>query len=222
MQRIRADGESACDALALAHAREGENRPYGQTIIKLLERFSCPAAAPGLVGILENKSEMKRRIGLIAAFKRTHQRPFSAAALFATLALVALTDAQPQPAAGTGQPEGDAGGADAHWRPWVVACSPRVGETEVDPAIPQIAVTFDRDMSEGMSWTRRDRSPCYPPLPEGRQAHWRDRRTCVLPVALTPDHQYSLGINSVAAVNFQSANGGVPCDPVAYAFKTRP
>jgi hypothetical protein len=40
-------------------------------------------------------------------------------------------------------------------------------------------------------------------------------------VALKPAHQYNLGINSVAAVNFQSAGAGVPCDPVDYAFKTK-
>ena len=91
--RMRADGESACDALALTHAREGEQQPYGQTVIKLLERFSCAASAPGLVGILENTNHMKSRIEMIAQFKRSNRWPIVAAALFAFLALVTLTNA---------------------------------------------------------------------------------------------------------------------------------
>jgi beta-lactamase regulating signal transducer with metallopeptidase domain len=331
--RIRSDGEAACDAIALSHAREGENQPYGQTIIKLLERFSSPARAPGLVGILEDKSQMKRRIGMIAAFKKTHKWPVFAASLFAALALLTLTDARSHQFLAVEPGQSPAGEPGARWRPWVVACSPAVGETEVAPWLTEVTVTFDRDMAEGMSWTGRDGT--YPPRPEGQQAHWRDSRTCVLPVKLEaghyyrveinrtdrqgfigadgraadqfilyfttqgageavkakltkpriislepangatdvepnlkevrvtfdvpmwtgyswagggddypglesgkvywlnehtcvlpvelkPDHQYNLGINSRSAINFQSADGGVPADPVGYRFRTKP
>jgi len=332
IQRIRVDGESACDALALSHALEGENQPYGQTIIKLLERFSCPAMTPGLVGILETQNQMKRRIGMIAAFKKTHQWPVFAASLFAFLALLTLTDARSQQSLGPAPGQGSALEVDARWGPWVIACSPGVGESEVDPALTEVTFTFDRDMSEDISWTREFNGPYFPPTPEAQRANWRDRRTCVLPVkleagqyyrveinrtdqqdfrgkdgraaaqsvlyfttqgaseamkakltkprivclvppngatevepdlnelrvtfdvpmwkgyswtgggdqypyggkvhwlddytcvlpvALKPDHQYNLGINSVAAVNFQSAAGRVPPDPVEYTFKTR-
>ena len=64
--RMRIDRKLACDALALTHEGEKENRPYGQTIIKLLENFSRPAVAPGLAGILEIKNQMQRRISMIA------------------------------------------------------------------------------------------------------------------------------------------------------------
>lgn len=40
--RMRADRELACDAIALSHANEGENKLYGQAIIKLLEDFTPP------------------------------------------------------------------------------------------------------------------------------------------------------------------------------------
>jgi beta-lactamase regulating signal transducer with metallopeptidase domain len=333
LNRMRIDGESACDATALSRAGEGENQPYGQTIIKLLERFSCPARAPGLAGLLETQNQMKRRIGMIAAFKKTRQWPILAASLFALLALLTLTDARSQQSLGAAPGQSSASEPGARWRPWVIACSPRVGETEVDPALTEVSVTFDRDMSEEISWTRRDNGPHFPPLPDGQRAKWRDRRTCVLPVkleagqfyrveinrtdqqdfrgqdgraaaqsvlyfttqgageavkakltkprvvclaptngatqvdpslselrvtfdvpmwkgyswtggggqypyggkvhwlddytcvlpvALKPDHQYSLGINSVAAMNFQSAQGRVPADPVEYRFRTRP
>jgi beta-lactamase regulating signal transducer with metallopeptidase domain len=330
LHRIRADGEAACDAMALAHAREGENRPYGETIIKLLERFSCPAVTPGLVGILETQNQMRRRIGMIAEFKKTHKWPVFAASLLVILALLTLTDARSQQAPGSA---GTATETGARWRPWVISYSPRVGETEADPALTELTFTFDREMAEDISWMRRTNGAYFPPTPEGQQANWRDRRTCVLPVkleaaqyyrveinrtdqqdfrgtdgraaaqsvlcfttqgaskevkakltkpkvvdlsppngasdvdpnlselrvtfdvpmgkgyswtgggdqypyggrvhwlddytcvlpvALKPDHEYVLGINSVAAVNFQSANGGVPAEPVAYTFKTRP
>jgi hypothetical protein len=62
---MRVDGELACDALALSYTREAENRSYGRTIVKLLEKFSRPTIAPGLVGILENKNRIKQRINLI-------------------------------------------------------------------------------------------------------------------------------------------------------------
>jgi RNA polymerase sigma-70 factor (ECF subfamily) len=255
-----------------------------------------------------------------------------AAALFALLALVTLTDAQLQSSPGTAPGQSVVTGKEVPWRPWVIAASPQPGESEVDPALAEFTVTFDRDMSPGMSWTGRDGE--YPPTPEGRPSYWRDRRTCVLPVkleaghyyrldinaynqafrgadgraaaqsvlyfttqgasqavkakltkpkvvslippngttdvdpnlkeirvtfdlpmtsgyswtgagdqypgspgnnahwiddytcvlpvALKPDHPYTLGVNSVAAVNFQSAGGGVPCDPVEYTFRTRP
>src|SRR5439155_14936998 len=66
--RWRADRELACDALALEAAGEGQNHEYGQTILRLLENFTHRAAAPGLVGILEDKRHLHRRIGMIATF----------------------------------------------------------------------------------------------------------------------------------------------------------
>ncbi len=83
--RMRADRELACDALALSLVKEEENQPYGQTIIKLLESLARPAAVPGLVGILEDKNQMKRRINMIAQFKKTSRWSVLAASLFAGL-----------------------------------------------------------------------------------------------------------------------------------------
>ena len=92
--RMRADRELACDTLALSVTQEEDRRPYGQTIIKLLEGLARPASVPGLVGILEDQSQIHRRIQMIAGFKRTQRRPLLAAMLVAVLGLVALTDAQ--------------------------------------------------------------------------------------------------------------------------------
>lgn len=92
--RMRADRELACDALALSRAGDGENRFYGETILKLLENLSRPASVPGLVGILENKNEMKQRIKMIAAFKKVTRWPVLAMLILVVLAAITLTDAQ--------------------------------------------------------------------------------------------------------------------------------
>jgi beta-lactamase regulating signal transducer with metallopeptidase domain/Tol biopolymer transport system component len=92
--RMRADRELACDELALSFADAGESKSYGQAIIKLLEGFSRPAGLPGLVGILEDKQQMKRRITMIAQFRQTNPYPSVALVLLLTLGLATLTDAQ--------------------------------------------------------------------------------------------------------------------------------
>jgi len=47
-RRMRADRELACDAMVLAHTSDGEGKPYGQTVIKVLEGFTKAPAIPGL------------------------------------------------------------------------------------------------------------------------------------------------------------------------------
>ena len=64
--RMRSDRELACDEMALQHTGEMEAEAYGMTIIKLLKGIQRPAAMPGLVGILEDRTQMRRRILRIA------------------------------------------------------------------------------------------------------------------------------------------------------------
>jgi beta-lactamase regulating signal transducer with metallopeptidase domain len=92
--RWRAERELACDAMALEAAGEGQNKEYGRTILRLLDNFSRPHAAPGLVGILEDKSQLQRRIGMIASYVPTRGWPRLAMALIFALAVIGLTDAQ--------------------------------------------------------------------------------------------------------------------------------
>ncbi len=92
--RMRADRELACDELALSFARAEDSQPYGHAIIKLIEGFRPPAVLPGLVGILEDQTQMKKRITMIAQFKKMTQWSAAAAGLFLVLGLVTLTDAQ--------------------------------------------------------------------------------------------------------------------------------
>jgi beta-lactamase regulating signal transducer with metallopeptidase domain len=215
--RMQADRELACDALVLAHTRDAENQSYGQTIIKLLETFCRPARSPGMVGILENKNQMRRRISMIAQFKKTNRWPLAAVAVFAGLAIVTLTNAQ-SPTSPATPDAGKAGTADEQGPPQIVGTSPHAGETDVDPALKEIIVTFDRDMDKGFSWTGG--GPDYPPSPEGEKARWRDKRTCVLPIMLEAGHYYRVGINSQSFQNFRSAKG-VSARPSAIYFTTK-
>lgn len=91
--RLRADRELACDALAMGTAREEEAKDYGRTIIKLLETLSRPSVLPGLVGIMEDKRQMERRIRMIAAFKKTRRWSIPALIILVALAVTGLTDA---------------------------------------------------------------------------------------------------------------------------------
>ena len=92
--RMQSDRELACDALVLTYARGGESKEYGRTIVSLLERFSRPQRLPGMAGILENKSQLKRRIKMIAKFKKTSRTHGAGAMLLlAVLACVVLTNA---------------------------------------------------------------------------------------------------------------------------------
>lgn len=101
--------------------------------------------------------------------------------------------------------------------PAIVSTSPRVGATEVDPAMTEITVTFDCDMQKGFSWTGG--GPDFPSAPSGQKAHWLDNRTCVLPVHLEAGHYYRVGINSKSYQSFRSA-AGVPAEPSAIYFTT--
>lgn len=102
--------------------------------------------------------------------------------------------------------------------PRIVETVPAAGATEVDPAVSEITVTFDRDMAGGFSWTGG--GPDFPPVAEGRKPQWRDKRTAVLPVKLGQGRYYRLGINSKSHRNFKSA-AGVPAVPSAIYFTTR-
>lgn len=90
----RSDRELACDALALEASGENQNRAYGHTILRLLENFSRRSSAPGLVGILEDKRQLRWRIRMIANYVPAKKWPLAALLLVGVLAVVGLTDAQ--------------------------------------------------------------------------------------------------------------------------------
>jgi len=92
--RMRADRELACDGLAISMMDTDEPPRYGQTIVNLLENFSQVRYVPSVAGILEDKSQIERRIKMIAEYKKTScSRWAGAMLLLAVLACVVLTNA---------------------------------------------------------------------------------------------------------------------------------
>lgn len=102
--------------------------------------------------------------------------------------------------------------------PQLVAVNPAPGSEDVDPALAEISVTFNRDMGGGMSWTGG--GEIFPPIPQGQKPHWKGARTCVLPVKLEAGKYYRVGINSTGFLNFRS-DKGVPADPTVIYFTTK-
>ncbi|MDR1283133.1 MAG: redoxin domain-containing protein [Opitutaceae bacterium] len=91
--RWRSEREMACDSLAIHAAGNGHNRAYGQAILRILENFVPQTLSPGLVGILENKRQLRQRIVMIAAWAPRRRVSILALSLLAGLTLVGLTDA---------------------------------------------------------------------------------------------------------------------------------
>jgi RNA polymerase sigma-70 factor (ECF subfamily) len=137
-------------------------------------------------------------------YKQTNRWPILAGAVFTGLALITQSGGLPSAQAGQGAPE-------------IVSSTPARGASDVDPALKEITVTFNQDMGGGMSWTGG--GPEFPTIPEGKQGHWRDKRTCVLPVKLQSGRHYRVGINSVSFRNFQN-EAGVPALTSAIYFTT--
>ena len=94
-RRMRLDRELACDELVLSAAAPAAARAYGPTILKLLQTLSRGSSLPGMVGVLEGRTNIRRRIAMIARFDRTHRNasPLFGAALTALACGVALTGA---------------------------------------------------------------------------------------------------------------------------------
>ncbi|HSY44046.1 MAG TPA: M56 family metallopeptidase, partial [Candidatus Acidoferrum sp.] len=103
-RRMAADRELACDELALGVVGEGHGPAYGQTIVKLLECCAEPSPLPGLVGILEDKKQIFRRVKMIAGFKRHPRWSIVGVTAAAVLALATLTGAQTQKTVAKDQP----------------------------------------------------------------------------------------------------------------------
>ena len=91
--RMRADRELACDALVLTRTHGEGTKDYGRAIVSLLEHFSFPPPLPGLAGILENKSQLKRRIAMITQFQNNSYRwSVAGVAMITVLGTISMID----------------------------------------------------------------------------------------------------------------------------------
>ena len=102
--------------------------------------------------------------------------------------------------------------------PVVVSTLPARGDTNVDPSLTEIRVTFSKEMKDGdWSWCQTDE-----PYPEttGSPYYLEDGKTCLLPVKLEPETEYVIWINSDEHRNFKDKHGQRAV-PYALYFTTR-
>lgn len=93
--KMRQDRELCCDATALSYINPDDTKEYGHTIINLISNFQVLPNVAGISGMLENKSQIKRRIIMIKSFKKDSYK-FSIISIVVLLlfACVMLTDAK--------------------------------------------------------------------------------------------------------------------------------
>lgn len=218
-RQLRHEREEACDESVL---QDGGIAPvsYGESMMRVLTSAKAKSLADGsLIGVFERGTNLQIRLEQIMNFKST-KKPYGWVSKLAIVAAAAVLlpmapgvsrqlDAQE---ASSRPPATDSS------YPQIVRTVPKVGATGVRTSLKALRVTFDRDMSKGMSWTGGP--PHFPPTAAGQQARWIDERTCVLPVQLERGKFYRVGINSTSYQNFASADGE-PARPSAIYFATQ-
>lgn len=211
---VRREREACCDETVLRTSHAPPST-YGDAFLHVLSAVRgraivAPAwAAPA--GVFERDSDLRSRIEHIMSFRPQQSRRVQVVFVAALFALAVL-------------PMGMS--ANDPWQniseekiPVVVSIVPATGSTNVDPQTSAIAVTFDRPMDSGFSWTGG--GPTFPKSPTGTQPTWsNDGKTCSLPVELQEGTFYRLGVNSKRFHNFRSVDG-VPAKPVVLTFTTQ-
>lgn len=218
MRQLRQSREEACDESVL---RQTSIAPedYGDVMLRWVTKSQSKSLAGlGLVGVFERSTQTQIRLEKIMTFEKS-KRAFGKGSKvvlglvgLALLPVVLIQRGEAQDRAGA--PTKAETQAEA---PLIVSSVPAIGATDVALSTNEIRVTFDQDMSGGMSWTGGP--PLFPPAVEGVNAHWIDKRTCVLPVKLQRGTFYRVGINSTSFSNFKSANGEAAY-PTAIYFAT--
>jgi hypothetical protein len=107
--------------------------------------------------------------------------------------------------------------------PRVVKTEPADQAKDVDPALREIKVTFDRPMQtdKAWSWMILSEIGLYPGDRTLGEPRWEnENKTCVLPVRLSPATLYAVGVNSPRNFGFRDTNGKAAV-PFAWVFKTK-
>ena len=103
--------------------------------------------------------------------------------------------------------------------PVVVKTVPTSGDTEVDPGLTEIRVTFSKDMMDkSWSWSTASKNT-FPDI-KGSPRYLDDHRTCVLAVKLQPGRTYATWINSGRFTNFKDRDHR-PAVPYLLVFHTK-
>jgi len=99
LHRLRLSLECVCDAAVLSHLNSEQRHAYGNTLIKLVDRFSAAPLTPGLVSIINHENQIHRRITMIAKFKPTKRViTIASGLLLLTLGCLTFTRAREKPA----------------------------------------------------------------------------------------------------------------------------
>ena len=104
--------------------------------------------------------------------------------------------------------------------PSVIKTVPQAGDTNVDPSLKEISVTFSKDMMTNNQWSWLQYTPETFPQIDKNNIRYLDNRTCVLPVKLKPGKTYVIRINSQQYNYFKDKNGKSAI-PYLLVFQTR-
>ena len=106
--------------------------------------------------------------------------------------------------------------------PSVVKTVPQAGDTEVDPSLEEIRVTFSKDMMTDRMWSFcRTSADTFPKRAEDEAIHYLpDKRTCVLPVRLEANRTYVVWMNRGRFNSFRDTNNN-PAVPYLLVFQTK-
>jgi beta-lactamase regulating signal transducer with metallopeptidase domain len=88
-RKMHEDCEIACDAYVLSQLKPVEYKKYGETIINVINTISKPYWVSTTVGMASNKSGIKRRIKMIAMFKKNSRK--CSVIAFAVLIVAGIT-----------------------------------------------------------------------------------------------------------------------------------
>lgn len=72
--QIRVDQESACDTAVLSRMGARQSADYAKAIVGFLEKFCQNCQLPALAGVLENRSQMRKRIARIVQYRKSSQK----------------------------------------------------------------------------------------------------------------------------------------------------
>lgn len=103
--------------------------------------------------------------------------------------------------------------------PSVVKTVPQCGDTEVDPKLKEIRVTFSKDMMTERMWSVCQVSKDHYPK-RRKDLYYKDERTFVFPVILKPGMTYVMWFNRAQYNSFRDT-GNRPAVPYQLVFKTK-
>ena len=104
--------------------------------------------------------------------------------------------------------------------PVVVNTMPQAGDTDVDPTINEIRVTFSKEMMTQDMWSWVIVSKESFPQIVGEVRYLNDKRTCIAPVKLEAGKTYAIWFNSAKYNAFRDRNNN-PAIPYLLVFQTR-